>query len=387
MYVDGARQFIMYDGEPAQYEDAVDGHLLKPQAQDEVVTLRTAEKYRYVAGYETQASWAYQANQALQAGDVIAASYGIADLANSTDDTPGPNASGWIVYRNSTHAANEATLAIYRQGTEVAAVTVPLNTILTNFGRFAMIVNWYNVGATRFLETYTDNGIQHNPVRGRVSVDGGKGPETANHPVEFSVKAGADGAGSLEVDIGTVGVQVNGSATRFVRQKTVRFIETISSTDTFVPVHAFRVDPNRDNIEVGMANDEVLEFTGTGDVRVVAYAFDQSKLRDAGGNPIEDADFSTPREHQAKNSVIETTDAVAQFPDLDGALVTSTTNPGGIQVGYGSLYSTGATGNPNRVQGGGERLRNITEGDIVVFLAEATTTGDVTVEYATEQEW
>jgi hypothetical protein len=48
VFVDGTRQQIQYDGFPTQFTDNADSFSLEPQADGEVVTLKTAERYRTV---------------------------------------------------------------------------------------------------------------------------------------------------------------------------------------------------------------------------------------------------------------------------------------------------------------------------------------------------
>jgi hypothetical protein len=72
LYVDDTRQFIQYDGFPAQFADNADSFSLLPQADGEVVKLETAERYRYVVQYVLEWSLAFQTNQDLNSGDVWA---------------------------------------------------------------------------------------------------------------------------------------------------------------------------------------------------------------------------------------------------------------------------------------------------------------------------
>jgi len=226
VFVDGNRQLIQYDGEPAQFSDNADSFSLKPQTDGEVVTLKTAERYRYVVQYVVEWSLAFQINQELQSGDVWAVGFGDPDLENSTDDTPGPAADGWFVYQNDTNAPNKATLAEYRSGTAVDETTVSFDELPQEWGRVAGETNWYNVGTTALTESYveTTDGVaeQFNDVVGTVGVDVGKGPELANQQLTASVKAGA-GAGSLEYEQGSIGVRIFGDVDAIVRAKTFNF--------------------------------------------------------------------------------------------------------------------------------------------------------------------
>lgn len=395
VYVNNTRQLIQYNGEPAEYEDVVDGHLLKPQTSGDVVTFRTAERYRYVVQYVTEWSFSTQLNQPLQAGDVYACGYGDPDLENSSDDTPGPSAEGWIVYQNSSHAVDEATLAEYRNGAEKDATTVTFRELFQTFGRLGGETNWYNVGNTVLTETSTGqyNGVensQRNEVIGRVSVNGGKGPEIANHPLTFSVKAG-DGAGTLQAEVGSIGVRTLGQVTGLLRSKTFDFNLELTEGVGFEPLLAIRVDPDRFLVNTQFSVLEPLEFSASDDLVLQAKVFSSDTVTDGTGTPLGDGDFSTPAELSSKNSVIEASDAVEQIPDSTGTLQTATQDPGGYQVAYGSLTTTGAGGAGSARVSSRARIqkRAIPNSDVAVIMGRSAgqSTGTITGEVQFEEDW
>jgi len=129
------------------------------------------------------------------------------------------------------------------------------------------------------------------------------------------------------------------------------------------------------------------EYSSDNDVRLAAQAFDPSKVADSGGNPLEDSDFSTPFALNATNSVIETSTAVEQIADSSGTLQTDTTDPGGWQVGYGTLTSTGQGAQSRQSTDNLIQKREISSRDIIVILAFATGTNDVTFDVSTIQDW
>lgn len=389
VFVDGDRQFIQYDGEPAQYTDVADSHVLKPQSDGEVVTLETTEIFRYAVQYVLEWSAAMETTQPLQSGDVVTLGYGDADLDGASDDSPGPAADGWFFVWDSGLDAGEVRLAQYRSGTEQDATVVPVEQAITDWTRRAAETNWYAVGATRFVETYTTGGVQRNPEIGGVSEDDGKGPSVGNHPLQASVKAGAAGAGALELDVGSMGIRYLGDLQPILRRKTHQFTATVDATGAFVALDAIRVAPDRSIVNLQLTDVSVVEFGGDGDVVVIAQSFAPSKLADANGNAIVDADFSTPVEHSAQGSVVETTAAVDRFPDADGTVQTDgqATNPGGYQEGYASLATSGQGSTQHRTQAGQQAKREVNGRDVVVFLGRAGATGDVTVNVTTEQQW
>ena len=388
VFVDGSRQFIEYDGEPAQYADNPDSHALKPQSDGEVVTLETAEVYRYAVQYVIEWSVACQTNQALQAGDVVTVGYGDADLANSSDDTPGPSADGWFFIWDSDLATNEVRIAQYRDGTEQDASVVTTSNAITDWTRYASETNWYSVGAAQFRETYTGGGQQFNDRIGGTSVDGEKGPLTGNQPIQVSVKVGSAGAGSLEAEVGSLGVRYYGDIEPIFRRKTSRVLGTsVGSSNTFEPIYAIRTNATQASINTQLTDIDVAEFSGSGDVQVVAFAVDPSNALDANGNPLGDGNYTTPVEQSESGSVIEESRDIAQIPNSTGSTVTSTKNPGGYQEGYGSLFTSGTGSKAPVTQAGQQAKRAISERDVIVFAANATATGDINFEYTTEQQW
>jgi len=396
VFVDGVRQQIQYDGEPTQFTDNPDSFSLEPQADGEVVTFKTAERYRYVVQYIIEWSLAFQINQDLQSGDVWAVGYGDPDLENSSDDTPGPNADGWFVYQNSSDAPAEATLAEYRDGTEADAETVTFAELPQVWGRIAGRTNWYNVGETNLTETYTkkEDGVseQVNDGVGTVSVDDGKGPVLGNQRMTASVKTGSAGAGSLEFEVGSIGVRTLGQVTGILRTKTFDFAATYSGTaGEFEPLLAIRVDPDRNEVNTQFSVLEPIEFSETDDLVLIANIFDKENILDTNGDPLTDADYSAPTELSAINSVLQTASAVEQVPDDTGTAQTSMANPGGYQVAYGSLTASGGTTGPpgsGRVSSRARtQKRAIPNGDVAVIMARSDSTGDINGDIQFEQDW
>jgi len=394
VFVDGTRQQIQYNGTPAQFTDNVDSFSLLPQSTGEVVTLKTAERYRYVVQYIIEWSMAFQTNQALQSGDVWAVGFGNPDLENSGGDTPGPNADGWFVYQNSTHDRDVVTLAEYRAGTEVDAVDATFTKLPETWGRIAGRTNWYNVGETNLTETYIEktDGVtaQQNDRVGTVGVENGKGPEKGNQRIYASVKTGASGAGSLELEVGSIGLRTLGNVTGILRTKTFDFELSYSGTaGEFEPLLAIRVDPDRAEVNTQFTVLEPLEFSGNDDLVVIAQLFDKDNVLGGGGAALTDGDFSTPPELSAQNSVIQTSTAVEQVPDSTGTAQTSMTDPGGYQVAYGSLTASGSGGaGSTRVSSRARtQKRAVPNGDIAVIMARSDSTGTIDGDVQFEQDW
>lgn len=393
LFVDDERQQIQYGDNPAQFTDGVDSFTLTPQAADEVVRLRTTERYRYVVQYVIEWSLAFQTNQSLNSGDVWAVGYGDPDLENSTDDTPGPSADGWLVYQNSSHADNEATLAEYRAGTERDSVTVAFSELPQTWGRLAGKTNWYNVGETSLTETYTTTGAeikQQNDRIGVVAANDGKGPELGNQHIQAAVKAGSTSAGSLSLEVGSIGIRTLGSVQGLLRTKTFDFEASYTGTvGEFEPIIALRVDPDRDIINTQLAVLEPLEFNGSDDVVVLCQVFASENVLDTNGDPLTDSNFTTPPELNTTNSILQESFDVEQVPDSTGAFNTSMPDPGGYQIGYGSLTTTGAGGvGSTRVSSRARtQKRQLPAGDIAVVMARSPSTGDILADIQFEQDW
>lgn len=392
IFVDGTRQEIQYDGSPSQFSDNADSFSLKPQADGEVVTLKTTERYRYVVQYVIEWSIAFQTNADLQTGDVWAIGYGDPDIENSADDTPGPDADGWFVYQNSADATDEATLAEYRSGTEVSALTVTFTELPRDWGRIAGDTNWYNVGETSLTETYVEieggEPEQLNDVIGTVGVDEGKGPELANHRFTASIKTGSNSAGSLELEVGSIGIRIFGDVTEILRTKTFSFEQTYSgTTGEYEPLLAIRIDPDRPEVSSQLSVLEANEFSANDDLILVAMLFNSDNVLNGSGDTLTDSDFSTPTELNSLNSVVETSTAVEQVPDSSGTAQTSMSDPGGYQVGYGSLTTNGQGGSARQSSNARTQKRVIPNGDVAVVMALSDSTGDVFGDIQFEQNW
>jgi hypothetical protein len=376
----GTRQFIQYGSVP-EFTDTVDTHEITPQSAGDVVTFRTAEQVRYVVQYVLEWSLSLALTQPLQAGEIMTVGFGDADLANTTDNTPGPNADGWIVYQNGSMDTTEAVLGEFRNGTAVDEIQIEFENLFQTFGRLGGKTNWYNVGPTTIEESYTQDGQQLNEELGAVSVDDGKGPATANNSIEISLKAEA-GAGNLTAEIGSIGLRTVGDISGIVRTKRSQIAnQTVGATGVFVPIAAFRVAPDKVIVSANLTDVTPTNYTGGGALKLVAFAVDPSKT-DATG-------FTSPPETSAVNSVIEQTTNVTTMPDATGTVTTNPADPGGFQLGFGSLQSNkNQSGSP--VSLGKIRKRLISQNDIAIvtaFVPTSGSTGDVTFEYGVEQDF
>lgn len=384
-FENGNRIFVQYGEGASIYQDTTDGHVLSP-GQDDVLTLRSAEKYRYVVGYDMIASFSYGTNRALETGDVIVVGYGNPDLENDF-----ASADGWFFVWDDSIQSDEVKIVEYRDGTQVAGQTVPVEKGIETWKRMAIRFNWYNVGASQFTETYTENGFQTNDIVGRLSVDNGKGPLSGNQNIFFSVKRGA-ASSALEFEVGSFGVKILGSAAPIVRTKISEHSFTFSATDEWVPMLAFRLDPTKPNVTSSIIEVRIMEWDGTDDLRMLGKSHGAEKVLDAGGNVLDATDYEVPVEQSTFGSAIQVSENVAQAPDQTGTPQTAITDasgdkPGGYQVGYATSRATGSGSNTIVRTSSRVIKRQINPGDVVVIWGNADNTESVQYEIVVEQDW
>lgn len=377
LYINGTRFQLQYNT-TAKFEDAIDSWILKPAAND-IIEYVTAERFRYVVGYVIAISQAFQTNQSLQTGDKIVVGYGDPDLSNDMAD-----ADGWFIEFVPELDDNDAYITEYRNGTQIDSQRVSglrsFEEPITSWRRIEQVLNWYNVGNRKVIETFTDGGTQHNPVVQDSSIDGGKGPVTGNQRVVFGVKAGAN-TDNLELECGSLGVVIKGNVEPIIRAKSYTQTANYGGSGDWEALAAIRIDPNRKLVSTQITNLQIMELENDVDMRLMIINFDPSNT-DATG-------FATPPEHNHDNSVVEVTTNVSEFVDSTGTTTTATADPGGYQLGYASRYTAG-TGTANRRESTASRTRkrNIYNGDYALILADSGTTAtNVTFEIETEQDW
>ena len=374
LFINGTRFLLQYGTTP-KFEDTADSYILKPAAGD-VIEYRTAERFRYVVNYILEASTAFRVNKKLQGDDKIVMGMGDLDLANDM-----ANANGWFREWRGGDNGNECYLTTYRDGESINPQKATLVNQITDWQRIEDQINWYNVGNRVARETYTRYGEQFNPIVGQTSVDGAKGPSRGNFPFVFGIKAD-DSTTGLELETGSLGINVLGDVDPVFRVKESSVTESHSGGGQWEPLFAVRRDPNNANVFINLSDIKVAEVSADGDIEVLALAVDPSKT-DA-------SNFVTPVYHSNTNSAIKesTGDDVTTFPDSTGAIQTAADNPGGFQLGFTAYYTAG-TGTANRrsTTTSGVRKRAISNGDYVVFLGKSSTAMDVTINYETEQQY
>lgn len=380
------RRFIQY-GDAANHTDGEDSQTLAP-ADGDTMRLRTAERFRYVVQYSIVPSWAFQLNQGLGAGDKATIAYGTSDLGAGM-----AAAEGIVIELVPELDDDQCYFAEWRNGSirsfgdsgAGTRKTVKLNEAITRWLRYALPFNWYNVGSSGIEQTTTKDGVQTNEIVGRISADGQKGSISGNHRMEFALQSGGNGT---EMEVGSAGVVTLGDVNELFRPKGFERIgdDSIANTDVWEPVLAMRIDPDRANVAVQLNELRLLNFTGSGSIRLQAQGFDPSKLSFGGGDS-----WSAPNQLSATSSVIQTRTDVTGYPDSSGSEVTSadtwTNDPGGFQVNR-SVLSVSGTGSQQSVSRKGATRKNpIYDLDTIVLLANGDVTGTLDYTVDLEEDW
>lgn len=383
IYVDGSRVQPMYDTVP-QYEHRDDKHALIPNA-GETVVFRSAERPRYVVSFELAASFAMQLNQELQTGDSIRS--GLYDGAD-----------GWYFEQTGSHDPGEADFVSERAGTvqyrrEDQDLFIPT----TQLGRFLLQTAWYNISRQQWERSYPetdppanapDNDLwtQQNRKITTGAMQNGDGPRTGNLPVYFEVTASADTT-TLELLAGSA-AQVNlGDTMQFNRIKKFFAEDPITVTGAWEPLRAYRIDPDRDIINTQIQSVNVAKYTSSADVEMLIMAADKSRVLDADGNELTDADFAAPPEASATNNILEESTAVEQFPDNTGTPQTSMANPGGWQLGRAELLNASGNQVASTVSLESNAKRPFYSLDYAVVLGKSANTGDMSYALQAPQDW
>lgn len=356
------RLFPEYNEVP-QYDHRGDYHALQP-ASGETVVFETAERYRYRVQFELEATFAFAINQELQGNDYVRCGF------YDTDN-------GWFLEHNGGHNPDEFDAVALRAGTELyrETNTIYSDDFLSNT-RYGLETAWYDVTRQRWSESYSDAGDQQNKTIATVSNDSQRGPEMGNLLLRFEVQADANTTG-LELQAGSAAVITKGAGTTNSRTKAIAYAgadaDTINETDVWVPLRAFREIPGRKVINNQLLSMSALSYSQDTPVTLALLSFDQTNVTFTGADS-----WGTPESWTRQNNALEVRADVDQYVDNSGALVTSTTNPGGFQIGYAVLAPTSGS----KFQKGASELqlgakRNIPNGDVAVLVGKAANTGDV----------
>jgi len=348
-------------------------HELKPAA-GETVTFESAERPRYVVQYELAATWAFAVNQSLTSGDSI--TIGLYDGSN-----------GWYMEHDGSHSDTQADFVLERDGTEVyRRKDLDIFETVLNNARLKLTTGWYDITRQEWERSFPDDTGQNNKHILTTSAPDSRGSKTGNLPIHFEVTADAN-TSDLILEAGSA-AQVNlGNTTPLLRTKQQTVTQNVDATDTYVPIFALRVDPDRNIINSQLVDVAIGEFAGNADIELSVHAFDPSNVLDTDGNELTDSDFSTPAEFMRQNNAVEVSGAVEQVADSSGTTQTSMADPGGFQIGYDLLTTASGNDVTSEVNTSVLAKRPLYDRDIAVVLANAGATGDVTFLLRHEQDW
>lgn len=353
-----------------------DVYILTPD-QGNRIQWKTAQRFEYVVGYDGLPTLALGINREPVGDDRI--TFGI--------DTTYPPLSfddGYFAEHNSTHDPQEVDIFEKRNGNEIGTrKTVSIAKALTEFQRWELQYNWYNVGENRWTETHTTpNDGQINQQIGRTNVQegdansgpGGRGPLSGAGRIAVEVER--DSASSnFEVWVGSMSFFTLGDDKSAFEEKWAKEtgLSPSQSTD-YEPLFVIRKDPNDPATKASLARVEATAGPGG---EILAMAMDPSLVLNGSGNPIPDGDYTSPVQHGVSQfSAIEIATTVAQIPDATGTPATTVSEPGGYQIVGSSDARKSEEGSALRQE------KEIVDGDVAVVLAKPDgTNSDFEIEY------
>jgi voltage-gated potassium channel Kch len=343
--------------------------LVEPDAGD-TIRVRSAERIRYIVGYEGVASWAWRTLTKLGDGDTVRV---------GVSDTQG---NGYVVeYTGTGPAADEYTATAYIENATQGVVAEssfepPVDP--TKNQRDSVQWNWYNVGRAKFRKTYTKGGRQNNPTVAKLSNDEGGATDVANLFLVMEIEAANAGQ---QLSVGSMGHVVLGDATPTSREKEVGYTGlSYGGSGDYEPLCAFRIDPSRDNIYAQVSGVSTTGHAEDGEVIVVCV---DPSLTDA-------TIFSSPAQVNPDNSVIQGTTSISTFPDSTYTEVSSASSHGGRQAASMAVTSGAPQSTSSRISESFGRKRPIYSDEMLVVLIKTlTSTADtglgVMVDF--EEEW
>jgi hypothetical protein len=342
--INGTRTHI---DETAKATDRNYDFVLEPAAGDRI-TIRTAERLRYIVGFDAVASWAWQQLTTLDVDDVVRV--GVSDLARN---------GYYVEYTGEDSAAGYTAEAIIENATDgiVARESFGSPVDPTATQRDAVWWNWYNAGRARFVKTYTDDGEQFNDVVARLSRDGEPATEASNLFLFLELDAATAGQ---QLSVGSMGYATLADVSPTVRRKVVRYTGLdYSGSGGYEPAMALRLDQTKDNVFATATNLTVSGFSSTGG-EAILVGVDPS-LTDASG-------FGTPDQVTTDSSIIEGTTNVTTFPDSTRTAVTSATSFAGYQILHTSLNAAGDDLSEGQVATSAKERAPIHSDDVAVLL-------------------
>lgn len=356
---------------PTQFTDKEGEYLLEPAAGTKL-EMHSAERPRYIVGYESEASLASKLNSELGAGDTV--ELGVRDRSD-------PENKAYFEFNGD----SPNRLVLVREGSESISqeFELPENATVQDPVRYAIRFNWYGVGPFKFEISYTDNGQgdgnkQINELVGELADDDGYSTADAAFHVYHEIDAATSGQ---SLSVGSYGYQVLGNVQETTRTKAARLTGlSYGGSGDYEPLAAVRIPDQNGNVYCQFKNVTVFPSNTSGEILVIVVQSDET---DASG-------FTVPPQQSGANSVVRQTTSITTFPDKDGNIVTSDPDPNGYQVGFSRFESSGV-GNNARVTPAEtvENKRPLYEDDVAIFLykADSATTDTINLTYYVEQDF
>lgn len=349
------------DADSTRFDDLENNYRLSPQAGDDLF-LYTAQRSRYLIGFDAQASMALQLETALGTGDRV--EFGLNDL-----QTPVNKA-----FFEFTDSGQRCVLTKSGSENVETSFELPDGVTQTTPLRPEIKFNAYGIGRYEFILSYTDSTEPIGEKQKNVTVaelvdDEGFTTNDYNYHLYYEIDAANP---DLTLLCGSFSYITNGGAFPSSRTKVTRVVGTANNYTgggEYEPILAVRIDADRGNVFTTFESVQAVPDGGDGELLVVVVSDDQT---DATG-------FSTPPQHNPLNSVIEQTTNVTTFPDQDGNIVTTATNPGGYQVGFFASDAVSTSANSGRATESVVNPRPLFEDDVAIFLYKGDSTQDRTV--------
>jgi hypothetical protein len=343
--------------------------LVEPDAGDTIV-FRTAERLRYVVGFEGLASWGWQLLSTLGTGDRIR--MGVSDLKGN---------GYYIEYVGDDTSTGYTATAIIENSQDgiVASESFVPPVSPAEFQRDAIQWNWYDVGRALFRKTYTEDGDQLNPIVTTLSRDGEGTTEASNLFLFFEIDAATS---RQQLSVGSMSYVVLADVAPTARRKVVRYTGlNYGGSGDYEPTLALRVNQTHDNVFVNAIQSVVSGFDNTGGEAILIGV--NPTLTDASG-------FESPDQVSAGSSVIDGVTNISTFPDGTRSESSSASGFGGYQINHSSVNAAGTDPTEGQIATSAKERAPIHSDDIAVLLVrpdDGTAQSGLTAIIEISEEW
>ena len=343
---------------------------------------KTSHRYEYVVGFDALPTLACAISREPQGDEKLIVGLDTTYPPLSLED-------GYFLEHNASHDPKEADLYEKREGNILGErKTVTLKRPFTEFQRWELTFNWYNVGQETWKETYSsakdgqinqDIGFtQVNPESANAGM-GGRGPKSGAGRVTMQIEGDATTPDDFFLHAGSMAFFTLGDdLASFEEEWGRRENLTPTQSGEYEALFVIRKDPVEESVALDLSRAEAVSGPGG---MVLAMSMDKNLLLDANQEPLTDDQFFSPPEQGVPDATaIQVSTDVSYFPDRTGTMVQTTPEPGGFQL-VGS--------SDDRKTDEGTALREakaITDGDYAVVLVKPDgANSDYVVEHITRE--